>query len=299
MRIEVDLFSGRPNPELEVDDARAGEIIAELSRNRELLTEDAPAQLGYRGLILRRDGAGLLEGVSPGLSRFDSPAGGSRSVSREVALRLVEMAEPVRALEKTTPFEQSGSDEKRFLLEQIAAEGSAAPGMLVEDGSKALRVPEFRAPMKILDCGMETLNYDPGYWNAPRHIRRNNCYAFATNRRTDTFPQPGLASGSMLGELTCEEVSKGALGDGAHWDGECFDESEIPRLYVALVIWPGRDYHWYRMQEGEFWAHKPGGTPAVDVDGDGKRIDDPQACDRGPYTQFCGYMLIPNSIQVA
>ena len=149
-------------------------------------------------------------------------------------------------------------------------------------------------------CAFETLPYDPGFWNDPAHIRRNNCYAYATNRRTDTFPQPGRASGRPMTAMTCAEATAASLSDGAHAVNDCFAESERPRLLVALVIWPGADgdYHWYR-KHPDFWGHKPGETPATNVDGSGKIITDPEACDRGPYTDFCGYFLIPKSQRVA
>ncbi len=61
--------------------------------------------------------------------------------------------------------------------------------------------------------------------------------------------------------------------------------------YVALVVWPNADYHWYRQDKGGCWSHKPGGTPARNVDNAGNAISDPQFCNRGPYTNFCSYMV--------
>jgi hypothetical protein len=57
---------------------------------------------------------------------------------------------------------------------------------------------------------------------------------------------------------------------------------------VALVIWPGRDFHWYRLDRTGRWSHKPGVTPASDVDNSGNPIADPRTANRGPYTVFCG-----------
>jgi len=39
--------------------------------------------------------------------------------------------------------------------------------------------------------------------------------------------------------------------------------------YLALVIAPGWDFHWYRKGEDGMWTHKPGGTPATNVDNSG------------------------------
>ena len=60
--------------------------------------------------------------------------------------------------------------------------------------------------------------------------------------------------------------------------------------YVALVIWPNVDYHWYRQDNVGCWSHKPGKTAARNTDNSGNRITDPRTCNRGGYTQFCGYM---------
>ena len=38
--------------------------------------------------------------------------------------------------------------------------------------------------------------------------------------------------------------------------------NKCPRVghLVALVIWPGVDFHWYRKGLNGRWTHKPGGT---------------------------------------
>jgi hypothetical protein len=50
-----------------------------------------------------------------------------------------------------------------------------------------------------------------------------------------------------------------------------------------------------------FWGHKPGPTPACNTDNQGRVIGgnlDPQNCDRGPYTVFCGYRFSPVGMRV-
>ena len=59
-------------------------------------------------------------------------------------------------------------------------------------------------------------------------------------------------------------------------------------LTIVLVIWPNRDYHFYRLVTGGpywWWGHKPGGTPA-------KYTDD---CGHSIY-QFQGSGYAPNNI---
>ncbi len=59
-----------------------------------------------------------------------------------------------------------------------------------------------------------------------------------------------------------------------------------------LVIWPGVDFHWYRKGRNGYWSHKPGGTPATNIDNSGHFIPDPRTADRGGYTDFCTFMVV-------
>jgi hypothetical protein len=149
-------------------------------------------------------------------------------------------------------------------------------------------------------CAFEMLPFDPAPWNDPAFKPTNNCYAYASNKRANypSKPQPGIGSGKEYSSDTCPDVAAAAKRDGAHDVADCFPDGEAPRLLVALVIWPGNDYHWYR-KHPDCWGHKPGGTDARKVDDSGAVITNPETCNRGPYTDFCGYMLIPKSQKVA
>lgn len=131
--------------------------------------------------------------------------------------------------------------------------------------------------------------YEPNYWNNNATIRiHNNCYNYANNKRTDTFAQPGRASGNMYSALNCAEVGDGAESDGLlplPLSGQCPDGM----TKVALVIAPGWDYHWYRQDSNGLWTHKPGQTSATNLDNSGNIITNPQTCNTGIYTVFCGY----------
>ena len=247
--------------------------------------------MGYRGTLITATDERLTRDFGLEKSFALGTTSGPLEVrSRELAARLVEAAQ--EGAPSSLAESAASRVSKSFLVEQIL--GADAARFL----SERERGRAFRPPAKLLDCPTVKLPYRPAFWNDPAHIRHNNCYAFASNQRTDSFPQPGRASGAMYGSLDCAEVGRAAIADGGRWDGDCFDRADDP-LYVALVIWPGQDYHWYRLQEGDFWAHKPGGTPATDRDSSGLAISNPQACDRGPYSHFCGYMLLPKSQRVA
>ena len=58
--------------------------------------------------------------------------------------------------------------------------------------------------------------FNPGPWNAPARVQLNNCYNYGTNQQTDTFAQPGRASGHPLNPIgyTDQEVQQAAESDG-------------------------------------------------------------------------------------
>jgi hypothetical protein len=153
--------------------------------------------------------------------------------------------------------------------------------------------------------------YDPTVWNANPYIRfNNNCYNYSTNIRTDTFAQPGRATGHPHpyppDPPDCQGIDDGATSDGLKpvdcdrgcGCGECCHK-------VALVVSPGtivtyigedgetgqsafHDYHFYRRDDNGMWSHKPGASDATNLDHSGNPITDPRTADRGPYTVFCG-----------
>lgn len=158
-------------------------------------------------------------------------------------------------------------------------------------------------------------NPDLGSWNAPAALVAtqvdNNCYNYATNRPTNTFAQPGVASGMPFPNLTCADVSAAAIADGLCQVASP-DDCDGDYCVVALVVAPGppvnpgADYHWYRLNDDGTWSHKPGSTRARTHDSAGMPITDPATADRtgrlpggasSPgYTQFCGYFCVPGDV---
>lgn len=133
--------------------------------------------------------------------------------------------------------------------------------------------------------------YEPDKWNDGGVIqKKNNCYNYACNVQTNTYAQPGKASGNMYSQFTCPEVSDGAKSDGLiHVAvGSC----KLCCHKVALFVWPGWDYHWYRQDGSGMWSHKPGETEATNLDNSGNPITDPLTADRGGYTDFCGFFCV-------
>lgn len=154
---------------------------------------------------------------------------------------------------------------------------------------------------------------------------RNNCYNYACNRRTDTFAQPGRGSltdadpnkhytppggwdtadvngnGTIepeehfwkAGDINCQNVKNAAIADGLV-EAPCNQACPNGDYKKALVVDPGKDYHWFRQDNDGTWSQKHGGGQATNLDDatPGKPILDPRVADRDGnglhYTDFCG-----------
>lgn len=134
--------------------------------------------------------------------------------------------------------------------------------------------------------------YEPAWWNVPARQPVNNCYNYATNYRTDTFAQPGRAAGAQYKSLSCADVSTAAIVDDLIADPSANNACPAYGHLVALVVAPGWDFHWYRKGKDGMWTHKPGSTPVTNVDNSGNAITDPRTANRGPYTDFCMFMIV-------
>nr|P86982.1 RecName: Full=Insoluble matrix shell protein 1; Short=IMSP1 [Ruditapes philippinarum] len=129
--------------------------------------------------------------------------------------------------------------------------------------------------------------FQPENWNIDPIQRRNNCYNYATNIQTNTFAQPGRASGRRYRENVGGEVYSACLRDGL--TGLRAPDAGTECL-IALVVWPGEDYHFYRLDNNGYWSHKSGRTEARNTDDSGDPIIDPRTADRGPYSDFVGWL---------
>ena len=129
--------------------------------------------------------------------------------------------------------------------------------------------------------------------------RQHTPHHFESHPATNTFAQPGRATGHMYTALTCPAVGAAATSDGLH---ACPNFAGTLGAghgwYVALVIWPGVDYHWYRQDKVGCWSHKPGSTAARNTDNSGSAITDPRTCNRGSYTNFCTYMITTRHVRI-
>jgi hypothetical protein len=311
LQITLDIFSGRPNPSWILDEQDAREILKNIAKNRGVVTEvDSGYQgLGYRGLILES----LTDHVAaqydlPSMFEIANGASLYESKADEIAEHLISTmpSDNLRARGTEQPVE---FDER--LKQQLLDHLGTFPKLEIpseldsSERSAASSTPdETAAQTRDLDktCLIENAPYKPDFWNNANHLKLNNCYNYAVNIRTDTFAQPGRATGRYPYAKLCHELTTAVLSDGNHKRFDCLPESEKPRHIMALVLCPVLDYHWYRKHREGFWAHKPGVKPVRNVDNSGQVIYNPETCDRTsgfpPYVEFCGYFYRPKSVRV-
>lgn len=281
LRITIDIFSGRPNPVIELRGRDATAALERLRPEGRVTEREARAPsstLGYRGLVVEQAGE-----RSRRLPRVFRVADGVL-VGQGLAHRASDPRFEEFVCGSTGPAGKLGlkRDFPRFCLTEIER---------FRELKRRYPWPRFPWPPRPV-CPCAPL-YEPAWWNdGGQRQWNNNCYNYGCNYRTDTFAQPGQAAGAMYAALTCAAVRPAAVADalidspGAN--NKCPKEGHL----VALVVAPGWDFHWYRKGRNGRWTHKPGGTPVTNLDNSGALIPDPRTADRGPYTDFCTFMVV-------
>jgi hypothetical protein len=283
LEITINIFSGRPNPTVELDDAEAAELRERLIPVRRLEDgEPVPPEvptLGYRGVEITQTG-NLRDDRLPRRFRLAGSAVFGRGLAHVARDERVEdficgSDGPVlRRLDLDPRFVEYLDVERRRFIELWKW-----PDLTI-----------FWPWPSPCACGPI---YEPGWWNVPSRQPYNNCYNYATNYRSDTFAQPGRAAGAMYSSLTCGSVKPAAIADMLiDAPGATHNTCPVDGDLVALVIAPGWDFHWYRRDKTGWWSHKPGSTAATDRDNANHYISNPETANRGPYTDFCGYLVV-------
>ena len=283
LRITIDIFSGRENPVIELSGKEAREAIDRLRPARKLERGEAglpPAPtLGYRGLIIEqvKEPIDLL----PKAFRFAHGA----IFGPGLALRAADEAFEDFVCGSTGLIRKLSLEPKfqKFVRQEIER--------FRETRAKWPWKQKPAWPIKKV-CKCAPL-YEPAWWNdGGQRQMHNNCYNYGTNYRSDTFAQPGLAAGAMYTQKTCASVKaaavKDALIDSPAADNKWPNEGHL----VALVVAPGYDFHWYRKGRNRYWSHKPGSGQVTNLDNSGTTIPDPRTANRGPYTDFCTFMVV-------
>jgi hypothetical protein len=280
--VTLDVYSGVPNPSWVLDDDQVKELQRMIGRGKKPQGGSLPL-LGYRGFLLR-----------PVVSQHGRPTRveglvASHARSEESVLSGIPTAEEFLL---GTAGDRVDAALKQHVQETISAGHTRSALMQTITAAKKVKCPKCNAA--------DAPTYNPGFWNVPARKPYNNCYNYANDQATNTFAQPGRATGHMYTALTCQSVEPAAVSDGlvacANFHGHL---AKGHGWYVALVIWPGYDYHWYRQDKVGCWSHKPGSTAAHNTDNSGVAIVDPRTCNRGPYTQICSYMITTRRVKIS
>jgi len=281
LKITVDVFSGRENPVIELDHRASLRALDRLQPDKKLSARERKVPegiLGYRGLVIEQIGRGTTR------------------LPREVRLvngKLLGLGLAHRAADQGFEAYIGG---RRFPVGSTRA-ASAFTKYVARELNRYRRIEaayDFaRVKWPVLKrCPCAPI-YEPAWWNdAGTRQYNNNCYNYATNYRSDTFAQPGRAAGAMYTALTCPAVRAGAKKDELIPTRLRFIRCPPKGHLVALVVAPNWDFHWYRLGTNMKWTHKPGSTAVTNLDNSGHIINDPRTADRGPYSQFCGFMIV-------
>ncbi len=298
LKLTVDVFSGRPNPEMILDAKMARQLMKSLSfgtlRKISDDTNPFPAVLGYRGLIIEQ--TGRLNKNFPQRLHYahDTVYADGKAAKAEGGLEsfVFENFRSLKGIRDIPDFRSElGRLIKMYLDKRL---------IYIENYRRWFDniIDDYIRPAKpVCPCAPTA---DLAAWNTDYDITGyNNCYNYGTNYRSDTYGQPGQAAGQKWNDLSACNVpggkisaKMGAVADGLvdvpNQDNKCISPGHL----VALVNYPGEDYHWYRKCSNGKWSHKMGGSPATILDNSGNPITDPRTADRGSYTGFCTFMRV-------
>ena len=203
--VTLDTFSGVPDPQWVIrEDNPKNSEIKRLVRSAPAYTqENAPSKLGYQGIVVQE--------VKNGKKQPEKLIVGQET--KDLQLLLL----------RTIPEGTKISTEIKTNAEKEIRSGNVSPANLK-------RTKRY-APL-----------YRPEYWNNAAHVRKNNCYNYASTNRTDTFAQPGTGSGNPFPyDFTAEDVKKAAEADGCtfktakkHMRALTGDELHLVALFIFI-----------------------------------------------------------------
>ena len=278
--VTLHVFSGRPNPTWILTEAQSTELLSKvesISQISNFKPVGLSGGLGYQGFSVQYHNSPMSLFVHAGIVDTGTLVPSLISQNREIEEWLLSTAGA------TVP------QEARAHIEESVAVSAGNAQKLLGGAIVTSRCPTCHAA--------NAPAYNPGMWNVPAVQPHNNCYNYANDRITNTFAQPGRAAGHMYTAFQCANVQAAATADGlAPTPSFVAPLSAGHGYYVALVIWPNTDFHWYRQDSIGCWSHKPGSTAVRNTDNGGNTISDPQTCNRGPYSSFCSYMITKSSV---
>jgi hypothetical protein len=305
MRVTLNMFSGRPNPSWQLNRAQASELVERVKAEGAQTAPDEPPRLGFRGFTVAVD----LEdvGFRPAVAtRFvvpppaAAPAQPMKTRARRegrAAAQTEEQHAPAVALAEwmlnTAPptVDDQVLQAANAAIREPPVRPKAQAMRMEAGGGGAGTAPDLSSPR----CDPFLTPIRIAFWDNPAVRFRNNCYNYATNYASNTLAQPGRRSGHIYSAFESDKIVAAVQSDG--YLAACEGHVRV----VALGIWPGFDFHWWRLHPGGFWAHKVGTSPVFQEDNLGRVLGNgltPANCDRGPYTEFCGFFFAPLGIEV-
>lgn len=322
LEVTLDIFSGNPNPTWEMPEDKVKEFF-EIKGWKDLMipVDSNYLNLGYKGFIMsvlsdEEEKIDLNSTEIPKPKSTNLPSTfriyGSKKLDDELntnfkdSLDIDEIQEKEKWLLNTSradlskTMEENQTEEHNDNLSQelykYVEDTISGNNNTIADSETQQQEIQQESKEVLATCNLRATYYNPLFWNDQRYLRYNNCYNYAMGKRTNTFAQPGRAHGCSF-SMNCTSVAKAAKCDKVVTN--C--QGNNPYYYVALVIWPNYDYHWYHWHMERFWGHKPGQTAARNTDNLGRIISgslNPHNCNRGPYTVFCGYYYGPTNTTV-
>ena len=217
LEVELDIFSGMPNPTWVLSKRQEATLFEQLragpNQISPVTTPDEQFGLGYRGLIVRRiksDEGSWDKAVSamktpfPNEFRIGSQpaASGAGSTQNSAADWLVKTA--IRQGTGLTDEVREAIAQGVVLVPQSpgpntpAAKITKADIAAIEEAEIATETPYKQNANKTArgatwwNCGSNYFNANADFFNDPAHVTRNNCYCFASNHRADVrYALPG------------------------------------------------------------------------------------------------------------
>ena len=144
-----------------------------------------------------------------------------------------------KLLLETMPEGKISHDLRQKILRAIESGSVPHPGVPLADQS-ALQAYK---PDEVIQHYAPKLNL--ARWNTPCVQPYNNCYNYANDKITNSFAQPGTASGHPYGQITADEMIRASESDGlvkmdVGPEEPCPKAPEQPNCLVALVVAKGR-----------------------------------------------------------
>lgn len=301
LKVTIDIFSGLENPSFVLADRDSKVLLNKVKLQSELRASEKivrPFHLGYRGII--------VEQVEEPVKDFPLHMyiSGKHLFGKEKNYSIEEKDAESYVLKFLNKVKNV--DLKRGFDSYIVKELEITKDIRAKlDYDKIFKL--IWPPFVLAGPCFCAPKYEPEWWNDSGTVQYgNNCYNYATNYRTDTYAQPGKASGNLrtVPISSCTDSAgyvspkSAAISDGLIDTPGADNKCPRPGHLVALVVAPPPafggtgDFHWYRKGNNGMWTHKPGGGAATNLDSIGNTISDPRTAKRGSYTLFCTFMKV-------